>query len=168
MLWSNKKTNENPASPLEENRVGFALLNLFHIIIIPRIAPTLLTEQGTMKFYGYNKCGTCRKAQKFLDGKNVKYQSIDITETPPPKTVLKKALKSRELKKLFNTSGVQYKELNIKDKLKGMTEAQALDLLASNGRLVKRPIAVDGDRVTVGFDEAEYKKVWLLPGGGTG
>lgn len=113
-----------------------------------------------MKFYGYNKCGTCRKAQKFLDGKSVKYQSIDITETPPPKTVLKTALKSRELKKLFNTSGVQYKELNIKDKLKGMTEAQALDLLASNGRLVKRPIAVDGDRITVGFNEDEYKQVW--------
>ena len=113
-----------------------------------------------MKFYGYNKCSTCRKAQKFLDGKKVTYQSIDITETPPPKTVLKKALKSRELKKLFNTSGVQYKELNIKDKLKGMTEAQALDLLASNGRLVKRPIAVDGDRVTVWFDEEEYKQIW--------
>ena len=121
-----------------------------------------------MKFYGYNKCGTCRKAQKFLNAKQVKYQSIDITESPPPKTVLKKALQSRELKKLFNTSGVQYKELNIKDKLKSMTEAQALDLLASNGRLIKRPIAVDGDRITVGFDENEYKKVWLLPGGGTG
>ncbi len=121
-----------------------------------------------MKFYGYNKCGTCRKAQKFLDAKKVSYQFIDITETPPPKAVLKKALQSRELKKLFNTSGVQYKELNIKDQLKTLTEAQALDLLAGNGRLVKRPIAVDGGRVTVGFDEAEYKKVWLLPGGGTG
>lgn len=121
-----------------------------------------------MKFYGYNKCGTCRKAQKFLDGKKAKYKFIDITEKAPPKTVLKKALKDRELKKLFNTSGVQYKELNIKDKLKSMTEAQALDLLASNGRLVKRPIAVDGDRVTVGFNEDEYKKVWLLRGGRTG
>jgi len=116
-----------------------------------------------MKFYGYNKCGTCRKAQKFLDVKKTVYQFIDITETPPPKTVLKKALKSRELKKLFNTSGVQYKELHIKDKLKTMTEAQALDLLAGNGRLVKRPIAVDGDRITVGFDENEYKKVWAKP-----
>ena len=72
-----------------------------------------------MKFYGYNICGTCRKAQKFLDGKKVKYQSIDITETPPPKTVLKKALKTRELKRLFNTSGVQYKELNIKGQVEG-------------------------------------------------
>jgi arsenate reductase len=139
----------------------------FFAMILPYIqrASNSIEKRGVkhMKFYGYNKCSTCRKAQKFLDGKKVKYQSIDITETPPPKTVLKKALKTRELKKLFNTSGVQYKELNIKDKLKGMTEAQALDLLASNGRLVKRPIAVDGDRVTVGFDEAEYKKVWKKP-----
>lgn len=113
-----------------------------------------------MKFYGYKKCGTCRKAEKFLDAKKIDYQFIDITETAPPKTVLKQALKDRELKKLFNTSGVQYKELNIKEKLKSMTEAQALDLLAGNGRLVKRPIAVDGDRITVGFDENEYKKIW--------
>ena len=113
-----------------------------------------------MKFYGYNKCGTCRKAQKFLDAKKIAYQFFDITETAPPKTVLKKALKDRELKKLFNTSGVQYKELKIKDKLKAMTTAQALDLLAGNGRLVKRPIAVDGDKVTVGFDEDEYKNIW--------
>lgn len=113
-----------------------------------------------MKFYGYNKCGTCRKAKKFLEGKKHTFQDIDITETPPPKTVLKRALKTRELKKLFNTSGVQYKELNIKDKLKDMTESQALDLLASNGRLVKRPFVVTQDAITVGFDETEFKKVW--------
>ena len=64
------------------------------------------------------------------------------------------------MKKLFNTSGVQYKELKIKDKIGDMTEAEALDLLAGNGRLVKRPIAVDGDTITVGFDEAEYKSTW--------
>ena len=113
-----------------------------------------------MKFYGYNKCGTCRKAQKYLDAQGVQYQDIDITENPPPKTVLKKAIKARGMKKLFNTSGVQYKELKIKDKIGDMTEAEALDLLAGNGRLVKRPIAVDGDTITVGFDEAEYKSTW--------
>ncbi len=113
-----------------------------------------------MKFYGYNKCGTCRKAKKYLNDKGLEFQDIDITETPPPKTVLKAALKSRALKKLFNTSGQQYKELNIKDKLPSMTEAQALDLLAGNGRLIKRPIAVDKDRITVGFDPAEYDAVW--------
>ena len=68
---------------------------------------------------------------------------------------------AKGLKKLFNTSGVQYRELKIKDKLKSMTETEAINLLASNGRLIKRPIAVDGDRITVGFDADEYKQVWV-------
>ena len=113
-----------------------------------------------MKFYSYNKCGTCRKAKKLLDAKKVSYDEIDITENPPPKFVLKKAIKVRGIKSLFNTSGEQYKKLRIKDKIGTMTEAQALGLLAGNGRLVKRPIAVDGSRITVGFDENEYKEVW--------
>lgn len=85
---------------------------------------------------------------------------IDITETPPTKQILKAAIKAKGMKKLFNTSGVQYRELKIKDKIKTMTENQAVDLLASNGRLVKRPIAVDKNKITVGFDIEEYKKVW--------
>ncbi|MDP6712069.1 MAG: Spx/MgsR family RNA polymerase-binding regulatory protein [Nitrospinaceae bacterium] len=113
-----------------------------------------------MKLYSYNKCGTCRKAKKFLDAKNVSYDEINITETPPTKSVLKKAIKAKGMKKLFNTSGEQYKKLKIKDQVGTMTEAQAIDLLAGNGRLVKRPIAVAGDRITVGFDESEYKEVW--------
>ena len=64
------------------------------------------------------------------------------------------------MRKLFNTSGVQYKELKIKDKIGSMTQTQAIDLLAGNGRLVKRPIAVDPDRVTVGFKQEEYESVW--------
>ena len=113
-----------------------------------------------MKFFSYNKCGTCRKAKKILDAYKLSYDEIDITETPPPKSVLKKAIKARGMKKLFNTSGEQYKKLRIKDKIGAMTEAQAVELLASNGRLVKRPIAVDGNRITVGFNEIEYKEVW--------
>ena len=113
-----------------------------------------------MKLYSYKKCGTCRKAKKFLDAKNVSYDEINITETPPSKSVLKKAIKAKGMKKLFNTSGEQYKKLKIKDQIGTMTEAQAIDLLAGNGRLVKRPIAVAGDRITVGFDESEYKEVW--------
>ena len=113
-----------------------------------------------MKFFSYNKCGTCRKAKKILDAYKLSYDEIDITETPPPKSVLKKAIKAREMKKLFNTSGEQYKQLRIKDKIGAMTEAQAIKLLSSNGRLVKRPIAVDGNRITVGFNEIEYKEVW--------
>ena len=113
-----------------------------------------------MKFFSYNKCGTCRKAKKILDAYKVSYDEIDITETPPPKSVLKKAIKLKGMKKLFNTSGEQYKKLRIKDKIGDMTEVQAIELLSSNGRLVKRPIVVDGNRITVGFDEIEYKEVW--------
>jgi len=113
-----------------------------------------------MKFFSYNKCGTCRKAKKILDAYKLSYDEIDITETPPPKSVLKKAIKARGMKKLFNTSGEQYKKLRIKDKIGAMTEVQAIELLSSNGRLVKRPIAVDGNRITVGFNEIEYKEVW--------
>ena len=113
-----------------------------------------------MKFFSYNKCGTCRKAKKILDAYKISYDEIDITETPPPKSVLKKAIKLKGMKKLFNTSGEQYKKLRIKDKIGDMTEVQAIELLSSNGRLVKRPIVVDGNRITVGFDEIEYKEVW--------
>ena len=113
-----------------------------------------------MKLYSYNKCGTCRKAKKFLDVSGVSYDEVDITETPPPKTVLKQAIKVKGIKKLFNTSGEQYKELKIKDKIGKMTEAQAVTLLSGNGRLVKRPVTVKGSRVTVGFDENEFREVW--------
>ena len=113
-----------------------------------------------MKFFTYNKCSTCRKAKKFLEENEISFKEIDLIEDPPSKAILKKALQGRELKKLFNTSGVQYRELKIKDKLKTMTESQALDLLAGNGKLIKRPLAIDGSTVTVGFDPEEYKNVW--------
>ena len=113
-----------------------------------------------MKIYSYSKCGTCRNAIKDLEAKKIKFEVIDITENPPSKKVLKSAIKAKGLQKLFNTSGVQYRELKIKDKLKSMTEAQAIDLLASNGRLIKRPIVVDKDKITIGFNADEYKQVW--------
>lgn len=117
-------------------------------------------EIRLMKIYSYSKCGTCRNAIKDLEAKKIKFEVIDITENPPSKNVLKSAVKAKGLQKLFNTSGVQYRELKIKDKLKSMTEAQAIDLLASNGRLIKRPIVVDKDKITVGFNVDEYKQVW--------
>jgi len=113
-----------------------------------------------MKFFSYSKCGTCRKAKKFLDTYELSYKEIDITENPPSRSILKRAIKAKGMKKLFNTSGEQYKKLNIKDKIGSMTEFQAIELLSNNGRLVKRPIAVDGNRITVGFDEAEYQEIW--------
>ena len=113
-----------------------------------------------MKVYSYSKCGTCRNAIKDLEAKKIKFEVIDITENPPSKKVLKSAVKAKGLQKVFNTSGVQYRELKIKDKIKSMTEAQAIDLLASNGRLIKRPIAVDKDKITIGFNADEYKQIW--------
>jgi len=113
-----------------------------------------------MKVFSYNKCGTCRNAIKYLEAKKIKFEVIDITENPPSKNILKSAVKAKGLQKVFNTSGVQYRELKIKEKLKSMTESEAIDLLASNGRLIKRPIAVDKGKVTVGFHIDEYKKVW--------
>ena len=113
-----------------------------------------------MKVFSYNKCGTCRNAIKYLEAKKLKFEVIDITENPPSKKILKSAIKAKGLQKIFNTSGVQYRELKIKDKLKSMTEIEAIDLLASNGRLIKRPIAVDKDKITVGFHIDEYKEIW--------
>ena len=113
-----------------------------------------------MKLYSYSKCGTCRKAIKDLEAKKIKFELIDITEKPPSKKVLKSAIKEKGLSKVFNTSGIQYRELKIKDKLKNMTETEAIDLLVSNGKLIKRPIAVDKNKMTVGFNAEEYKQVW--------
>jgi len=115
---------------------------------------------GMMKIYGYMKCGTCRKAVKWLDSEGMDYQFIDITQTAPTKALLKALLKQYELKRLFNTSGGQYRELGIKDKLASMTQAEAVDLLASNGMLCKRPMVTDGTRHTVGFKEDEFASVW--------
>jgi arsenate reductase len=116
-------------------------------------------------FYGYKKCSTCRKAEKALEAKNIPYTFCDITETPPSKTALKKILEQSgvPLKKLFNTSGEQYKLLGIKDKVGSMTDAQALEMLAGNGRLIKRPLVTDGAKATVGFDEAMFGGIWAKP-----
>jgi len=114
-----------------------------------------------MKLYGYKKCGTCRNAMKWLDANGVGYDFVDITQNPPKQAELKKALAAGyDVKDLFNKSGGQYRELNMKDKLPTMTQAEALKLLSSNGYLVKRPIAIDGDRVTVGFKEDAFAKAW--------
>lgn len=115
-----------------------------------------------LKFYGYKKCDTCRKAEKALEKAGQAYEFIDITVSPPPAAALKKmvAQSGAELKKFFNTSGVQYKELNIKDKVPGMSEAEILSMLAGNGRLVKRPIVTDGSKTTVGFDDKVFGKTW--------
>ena len=112
-----------------------------------------------IRIYSYNKCSTCRKALKWLDAKGVSYDVADITETPPKKTELKQMLEHYEgdLKRLFNTSGQVYRAMKLSSKLPDMSKAEAIDLLASDGKLVKRPFTLGGDFGLVGFKEDEWK-----------
>ena len=114
---------------------------------------------ASLKVYQYKKCSTCVKALKFLDKKGVSYEAIDITEKPPTKKELKAMLDQYDgqLRKLFNTSGVLYREMKVKDKLPKMTEKEALDLLSRNGKLVKRPFVISNQLGRVGFKEEEWK-----------
>ncbi len=117
-----------------------------------------------LKFYGYKKCGTCRKAEKFLQQAGLDFEYIDITENPPSAHILAAIAKHAcvPVKKLFNTSGVLYRELKIKDKLPGLSDREILALLANNGRLIKRPLITDGNNATVGFDEKKFNAEWRV------
>ncbi|MED4080163.1 arsenate reductase family protein [Halalkalibacterium halodurans] len=115
-----------------------------------------------LTFYQYPKCGTCQKAKKWLDEHGIEVNSVHIVEQPPSKEELKRLYEKSglELKKFFNTSGKKYRELGLKDKVKEASEDELLETLASDGMLIKRPILTDGDKVTVGFKEAEYEETW--------
>lgn len=114
-----------------------------------------------VKVYQYSKCSTCRKALQWLDARGVRYDAEDIVTTPPKKSELQRALKSGvPLKKLFNTSGQSYREGGWSDKLGKVSEAQALEALVADGKLIKRPFILSGDTVLVGFDEAAYKQAF--------
>lgn len=118
-----------------------------------------------MLFICYPKCSTCQKAGKWLDEHGVAYTQRHIVEENPTYEELKKwhALSGLPLKKFFNTSGMLYKEMKLKDKLPTMSEDEQLQLLATNGMLVKRPLAVTDDMVLVGFKEAEWAKLTERP-----
>lgn len=115
-----------------------------------------------MKFYGYKKCATSRKAEKYLEGKGIPYDFIDITENPPSESALKKIHKQSGLdsKKLFNTSGQEYKSQGLSKKLPDLSDTDRIKMLAGNGRLIKRPVITDGKKSTVGFDESVFQSVW--------
>ena len=115
-----------------------------------------------LKVYAYKNCDTCRKAKKYLDKKGLKYELIPVREQPPTKVELRTMLANYDgnIRKLFNTSGGDYKALNLKEKLANMTDEQAIKLLSGNGNLVKRPFAVAGNQGIVGFKEVEWAE-WL-------
>src|SRR5258708_303756 len=118
---------------------------------------------SSLKVYEYAGCSTCKKALKFLDAKKVKYEAIPIIDRPPTKVELREMLahvkaEGGELKKLFNTSGVVYKEMGISEKFSRMSEAEALDLLAKHGKLIKRPFVLGKDFGLLGFKPDQWEK----------
>ena len=114
-----------------------------------------------MLFLCYSKCSTCRKAQAFMDSRGIAYTARDIKTDNPTVEELRSwyARSGLPLKKFFNTSGLQYKALDLKNRLPGMTEEEQLTLLASDGMLVKRPLLITSDRVLVGFRQEEYESL---------
>ncbi|AQY50187.1 hypothetical protein UE46_03465 [Listeria weihenstephanensis] len=113
-------------------------------------------------FYWYPKCSTCKKAKHWLDENEVAYNQIDMIETPPKKEELEKLFANSDLgiRRFFNTSGIKYREMGLKDKVDQMTEDEAFTLLATDGKLIKRPIVTDGKKVTLGFKESEFVENW--------
>jgi arsenate reductase len=108
--------------------------------------------------YAYAKCSTCRDAVKWLNARGVKFTEKPIYETPPTVAELRRilAFQGGNLRRLFNTSGIQYRERSLAEKLPLMTEAEALALLASDGRLVKRPFLLGEKFGLVGFDATKW------------
>ena len=114
-----------------------------------------------LKFICYPKCTTCQKARKWLDDNKIEYEFRDIKLDNPTLDELTEWYKKSglPLKKFFNTSGLLYKSLDLKNKLSTMSEDEILNLLASDGMLVKRPLLIGDDFVLVGFKEDEYGKI---------
>ena len=113
-----------------------------------------------MNFICYPKCTTCQKAKKWLDANGVSYELRDIKEQNPSYEELKKwyGMSGLPLKKFFNTSGLLYKSMELKNKLPDMSEEEQLRLLSTDGMLVKRPILINGSKVVVGFKESDYEE----------
>ncbi|HEY4485899.1 MAG TPA: ArsC/Spx/MgsR family protein [Nitrospiria bacterium] len=114
---------------------------------------------------GYPKCSTCVNAKKFLGKLGRQFDEVDITVSPPPEKELLGLIdrSGRPYTDFLNRSGLQYRARNMKEKVRTLPEGAVIKLLASEGRLIKRPIVTDGSRVTVGFSPEEFLKVW---GGG--
>lgn len=115
-----------------------------------------------MKLYIYLKCSTCQKALRFLEKKNIRFDTIEIQKQPPSieELTLMLTYQKGNLKKLFNTSGIQYRERNLSQKLPHMPVSEALELLSQNGMLVKRPFLLGKNFGLLGFNENEWSQKW--------
>ena len=112
-------------------------------------------------FVNYPKCSTCKRAEKFLKENNVEFVNRNIVEENPTAGELSLWMDKSGLepRKFFNTSGVLYREMNLKDKIKTMSKEEMIEILSTNGMLVKRPLLVTEDIVLVGFKEENYKEI---------
>ena len=113
-------------------------------------------------FIEYPKCSTCKKAKKWLLDNNIEFEDRNIVEDTPTKEELKKWIKEskKDIKKFFNTSGLKYKELNLKEELTNMTDEEKIKLLSSDGMLIKRPLVITENKILTGFREEEWKETF--------
>ncbi|MFQ5330121.1 MAG: arsenate reductase family protein [Thermodesulfobacteriota bacterium] len=114
----------------------------------------------SVKVYEYSKCGTCRKGLKFLDSHDIPYEKVPIVEKAPTKGELKRMLGfyDGDIRRLFNTSGGSYRELGMSGRIKTITAEEAIDLLAADGKLIKRPFILTDSFGLIGFKEDEWKR----------
>ena len=114
-----------------------------------------------MELIIYSKCSTCKKAKKYLDDKDIKYKLREIKEQTPTKEEILNYLNKYniDINKLFNTSGLIYRKLKLKDKLKNMTTEEKINLLSENAMLIKRPLLVCNNKILVGFKEKEWQDI---------
>ena len=112
-------------------------------------------------FIQYPKCSTCQKAKKWLEKNKIEFEDTHILEENPTKEELRKWIKQSgyDIKKFFNTSGMKYKELKLKEKLPNMTDEEKIDILSTDGMLVKRPLIISDNLILVGFKEKEWEKL---------
>ena len=114
-------------------------------------------------FIEYPKCSTCQKAKKWLINNNVEFEDRNIVENTPTEKELKKWIteSKKDIKKFFNTSGIKYKELNLKEKLPNMTDDEKIKLLSSDGMLIKRPLVITDNTILTGFREKEWEDAFI-------
>ncbi len=114
-------------------------------------------------FYWYPKCSTCKKAKIWLDENNIDYKMIDMIEEPPSKDLLIHWMENNDypIRRFFNTSGIRYREQGLKNLVGDFSQEEASERLTVDGMLIKRPIMVVGDKVLLGFKEAEYEGLLL-------